>query len=75
MRRHGVQAQSGAQANPMGGHLIHAVLHHGKALHQRVSAGVHLVGQLLHQHFSWLSSGSRAVKCEIKVISIKSRIG
>jgi hypothetical protein len=34
----------------MGGHFIYAVLHRGKALRRRVSAGVHLVGLLLHQH-------------------------
>jgi hypothetical protein len=26
------------------------VLHRSKALRRRVSAGVHLIGQLLHQH-------------------------
>jgi hypothetical protein len=26
------------------------VLHRSKALRRRISAGVHLVGQLLHQH-------------------------
>jgi hypothetical protein len=50
VRRHGGQAQSGAQADAMGGHFVHAVLHRGKALRRRVSAGVHLVGQLLYQH-------------------------
>jgi hypothetical protein len=34
----------------MGGHFINAVLHRSKALSRRVSAGVHLIGQLLHQH-------------------------
>jgi hypothetical protein len=33
----------------MGGHLVHAVLYRSKALLRRVSAGVHLIGQLLHQ--------------------------
>jgi hypothetical protein len=50
VRRHGSQAQGGAQADAMGGHFINAVLHRSKALRRRVSAGVHLVGQLLHQH-------------------------
>jgi hypothetical protein len=27
MRRHGSQAQGGAQADAMGGHFVHAVLH------------------------------------------------
>jgi hypothetical protein len=35
----------------VGGHLVDAVFHRGKALRGRVSAGVHLVSQLLHQHF------------------------
>jgi hypothetical protein len=51
VRRHGSQAQGGAQANTMGGHLINAMLHRSEALRRRVTAGVHLVGQLLHQHF------------------------
>jgi hypothetical protein len=33
----------------MGGHLVDAVLHRSKAFRRRVAAGVHLVGQLLHQ--------------------------
>jgi hypothetical protein len=49
VRRHGSQAQGGAQANAMGGHLINAVLHCSKALDRRVTAGVYLIGQLLHQ--------------------------
>jgi hypothetical protein len=32
-------------------HLVHEVFHRGKALRRRVSTGVHLVSQLLHQHF------------------------
>jgi hypothetical protein len=35
--------------NAMGGHLINAVLHRGKALRRCVAAGVHLLGQLLYQ--------------------------
>jgi hypothetical protein len=34
----------------MGGHFINAVLHRSKALRRRVSTGIHLIGQLLHQH-------------------------
>jgi hypothetical protein len=51
VRCHGGQAQSGAQADAVGGHLVDAVFHRGKALRRRVSTGVHLVSQLLHQHF------------------------
>jgi hypothetical protein len=50
VRRNGGQAQSGAQADAMGGHFVHAVLHRSKAPRRRISAGVHLIGQLLHQH-------------------------
>jgi hypothetical protein len=48
MRRHGSQAQGGAQTNAMDGHLVDAVLHRGKALRRRVATGIHLLGQLLH---------------------------
>jgi hypothetical protein len=50
VRRHGGQAQSGTQADAMGGHFIHTVLHRSEALRRRISAGVHLIGQLLYQH-------------------------
>jgi hypothetical protein len=33
----------------MGGHLVDTVLHRGKALRRRITAGVHLLGQLLYQ--------------------------
>jgi hypothetical protein len=49
MRRHGSQAQGGTQTNAMGGHLVDAVLHRGKAFRRRVTAGIHLLGQLLYQ--------------------------
>jgi hypothetical protein len=32
VRRHGGQAQSGAQADAVGSHLVHAVFHRGEAL-------------------------------------------
>jgi hypothetical protein len=51
VRRHGGRAQSGAQADAVGSYLVHAVFHRGEALHRCVSVGVHLVSQLLHQHF------------------------
>jgi hypothetical protein len=51
VRRHGGQAQSGAQADAVGGHFVHAVFHCGKVLRRRISAGIHLVSQLFHQHF------------------------
>jgi hypothetical protein len=35
----------------MDGHRIHVVVHRGEALRRRVARSVHLVGQLLYQHF------------------------
>jgi hypothetical protein len=46
-----------AQADALGSHLVHAVFYRGKALCQRVSMGVHLVSQLLHQHFQLVEFG------------------
>jgi hypothetical protein len=46
--RHGSQAQDGAKADAVNGHLVHAVFYRDKVLRQRVSTGVHLVSQLLH---------------------------
>jgi hypothetical protein len=50
VRRHGGQAQGGAQADIVEGHLIDTVFHRGNAVCRRVPGGVHLVRQLLHQH-------------------------
>jgi hypothetical protein len=49
VRRHGGQAQGGAQADAMKGHLIDAVFHRAKASFRCVSRRVHLVCQLLNQ--------------------------
>jgi hypothetical protein len=49
-RRHGGQAQGGAQTDAMQGHLVDAAYYRAKANFQRVSGGVHLVRQLLGQH-------------------------
>jgi hypothetical protein len=74
MRRHGGQAQSGAQANAVGSHLIHAVFHRGKAFHQRVSTGVRLVSQLLHQHFQLVKFGVAGCKvAKTMAVSIEKR--
>jgi hypothetical protein len=43
-------------------HLVHAVFHRGKAIHRRVSTGVHLVSQLLHQHFELVKLGVTGCK-------------
>jgi hypothetical protein len=64
VRRHGGQAQSGAQADAVGSHLIHTVLHRGKAFRRRVSAGVHLISQLLHKHFQLVELGVTGCKVQ-----------
>jgi hypothetical protein len=51
VRRHGGQAQGGAEADVVHSHLVHAVFYRSEALRRRVSRSVHLVSQLLHQHF------------------------
>jgi hypothetical protein len=50
----------------MGGHLINAVLHRSKALRRRVTAGVYLVGQLLHQRFQLVELGIAGYKAQEK---------
>jgi hypothetical protein len=50
VRRHGSQAQGGAKADAMKGHLIDAAFHRAKASFWCVSESVHLVRQLLNQH-------------------------
>jgi hypothetical protein len=44
------------------GHLVHAVFHRGEALHRRVAGSVHLVRQLLHQHFQLVKFGVAGCK-------------
>jgi hypothetical protein len=51
VRRHGGQAQGSVEADAMNNLFIHAVFHRGEPVRQRVSGSVHLVSQLLHQHF------------------------
>jgi hypothetical protein len=43
-------------------HLVYAVFYRGKALRRRVSTGVHLVSQLLHQHFQLVKLGVTGCK-------------
>jgi hypothetical protein len=57
MHRHGGQAQGGAEADAVDSHLVHTVFYHGEALRRCVSRGVHLVSQLLHQHFQLVKLG------------------
>jgi hypothetical protein len=48
----------------MDGHFINAVLHRSKTLRRCVSAGVHLVGQLLHQHLQLVELGIAGCKVQ-----------
>jgi hypothetical protein len=48
----------------VGSHIVHAVLHRSKALRRRVSTGVHLVSQLLHQHFQLVELGVTGCKVQ-----------
>jgi hypothetical protein len=48
----------------VGSHLVHAVFHRGKALRRHVSTGVHLVSQLLHQHFQLVELGVTGCKVQ-----------
>jgi hypothetical protein len=57
MRRHGVQAQGGAQADAVKDHLIDAVFHRAKASFQCVSGSVYLVRQLLNQRLQPIELG------------------
>jgi hypothetical protein len=45
------------------GHFIHAVFHRGEPVRRRVPGGVHLVSQLLHQHFQLVKLG--IVGCKV----------
>jgi hypothetical protein len=64
MRRHGGQAQGGAEADAVDGHLVHAVFHRGEALHRRVTESVHLVSQLLHQRCQLVKFGVAGCKVQ-----------
>jgi hypothetical protein len=44
------------------GHFIHAVFHSGELIRRRVLGGVHLVSQLLHQHFQLVKFGVAGCK-------------
>jgi hypothetical protein len=46
----------------MEGHFIHAIFHRGEPVRRRVSGGVHLVSQLLHQHFQLVKLGIAGCK-------------
>jgi hypothetical protein len=46
------------------GHLVHAVFHRGEALRRHVAGSVHLVSQLLHQHFQLVKLGVAGCKVQ-----------
>jgi hypothetical protein len=46
------------------GHLVHAVFHRGDALRRRVARSVHLVSQLIHQHFQLVKFGVAGCKMQ-----------
>jgi hypothetical protein len=54
------------RADAVSSHLVHEVFHRGKVLRRRVSTGVHLVSQLLYQHFQLVELGvaSYKVRCD-----------
>jgi hypothetical protein len=64
MHRHGGQAQGGAEADAVDSHLVHSIFYRGKALHRRASRSVHLVSQLLHQHFQLVKLGIAGCKVQ-----------
>jgi hypothetical protein len=59
------------------GHLAHAVFHRDEAFRRRVAGSVHLVSQLLHQHFQLVKLG--VAGCEVQsndwLVSKSNRIG
>jgi hypothetical protein len=74
MRRHGGQAQGGAKADAVDGHLVHAVFHRSEALSRRVARSVHLVSHLLYQRFQLVKLGVAGWKCKAVVVSIKVKL-
>jgi hypothetical protein len=64
MHGHGDQAEGGAKADAVDGYLVYAVFHRGDALHRRVAGSVHLVSQLLHQHFQLVKFGVAGCKVQ-----------
>jgi hypothetical protein len=64
VRRHGGQAQGGAETDAVDSHLVHAVFYRGEALRRRVAGSVHLVSQLLHQHFQLVKLGVAGCKVQ-----------
>jgi hypothetical protein len=57
VRRHGGQAQGGAEADAVNSHLVHAIFYRGEAVRRCVSRSIHFVRQLLHQHLQLVKLG------------------
>jgi hypothetical protein len=62
VRRHGGQAQGGAEVDAVNSHLVHAIFYRGELICWCVPGGVHLVSQLLHQHFQLVKLGVASCK-------------
>jgi hypothetical protein len=45
-------------------HLVHVIFYRGETLRRRVSRSVHLVSQLLHQHFQLVKLGVAGCKVQ-----------
>jgi hypothetical protein len=60
VRRHGGQAQGGAQADAVKGHIINAVFHRGEAVRGVSPGAFTLSASCFTSIFSWSSSASRA---------------
>jgi hypothetical protein len=73
VHRHGSQAQGGAQADAMKGHLVDAVFHRAKASFRCVSRSVHLVCQLLHQRLQPIELGV-AIFSNHRAMAVSSRL-
>jgi hypothetical protein len=73
VRRHGSQAQAGAQMDAMEGHLVDAVFHRAKASFWPISRSVHLVRQLLHQRLQPLELGV-AVCSNYRAMAVSSKL-
>jgi hypothetical protein len=71
MRRHGGQAQGGAEADAVDSHLVHAIFYHGEAPAGVSPGAFTLSANCFTSIFSWSSSASRAEKCKAMMVSIK----
>jgi hypothetical protein len=72
VRRHGGQAQGGAQADAVNGHLVDTVFHRGEAVRRRVSGAFTLSTSCFTNIFNWSSSASRAARLQGNGISFNN---